>query len=170
MGDWPRLVNLRRCARGYVPVSAGDGNTTIALTNNSLGPELILVWQIWEPTPNGGDVFTSYQQIDPMEVVFPAQPIVPGDAQPPGILSGYSQATAYTPDFDLGNAQFSSRWPATFPFAVLQPGWSLCFQNAGGGEDSLGMALWWEAILSEYFDRVHTFRQLELDLILKQGG
>lgn len=32
------------------------------------------------------------------------------------------------------------------------------------------MVIFWEAILSKYFDRVHTMAQLELDLIAQSGA
>jgi hypothetical protein len=164
VGDWPRLVNLRRCARGRIVDSGEDTNTTIALTNNSAAAELLLVWQFAEDeTDNNGGQF-SYQQIQPMGSVGVVQSVVPGDAVPPGILTSGDQATLFTPDFAPVPLENGNYWPATFPFAVLLPGWSLVVQPVGGGTGGLGISFWWEAILSKYFDRMHSALCVELEL------
>ena len=170
MGDWPRLVNLRRCARGYIVDSGEATNTTIALTNNSLGPELILVWQIGFPSSGGNIPQVSYQRGLGLTTGGVVQPIVPGDAPPPGLLQSGDVATAFPFDWQWRNSTPLPLWPATFPFAVLQPGWSLAIQAGDAPTDGLNMVIFWEAILSKYFDRVHTMAQLELDLIAQSGA
>lgn len=169
MGDWPRLVNLRRCARGYVKDAGESTNTTVALYNNSLGAELLLVWQLTGDTINSTTTQMSYQQIPPMGTVFPTQAVVPGDAPPPGILSAGDQPNAFP--FDTFCQAFNEGfyWPATFPFAVLLPAWSLALQPGGGGVGSVGANFFWEAILPQYFDRMYSHRFLEL-IIAQQGG
>lgn len=170
MGDWPRLVNLRRCARGRIIDQGEDTNTTLSLYNDSLGPELILVWQVMQDVASLQALQFSYQKIGPYGTKGVVQPIVPGDARPPGILSAGDDATLYTPDFVSTSTLYGFPWPATFPFAVLQPGWAFIMQSFGNPTTGIGADLFWEGILSEYFDRVHTFRQLELDIIARQGS
>lgn len=170
MGDWPRLVNLRRCARAASVDSGEANNTTFALYNNSLGPELILVWQINYYSAAGNPIQLSYQQMGPLGTVSSTVNVVPGDAPPPGILSSGDSLTVFSPDFFLGAVVVTQGWPATFPLAVLLPGWSLVIQNQGGGVAENGVSVFWEGILSKYFDRVHTMAQLELDLIAQSGG
>lgn len=165
MGDWPRLVNLRRCARAAISDTGEATNTTIGLFNNSLGPELILVWQMGVNEVTIGIPQTSYQQVQPFGTVVPTVSVVPGDAPPPGILSSGDSAVLYTPDYYPSIAAGAPGWPATFPFAVLQPGWSLITQIVGGGTGALSVCFFWEAILSKYFDRVHTMAQVELDIL-----
>ena len=170
MGDWPRLVNLRRCARGMISDTGEATNTTVALTNNSLGPELILVWQTLTAQSSSEPGAVSYQRglaLTPGGIV---QPVVPGDAPPPGVLSSGDLAVAFTPDWILPSAAIAYQWPATFPFAVLQPGWSLVVQELLTPTGDMTVQFFWEAILSKYFDRVHTMAQLELDLIAQSGG
>jgi hypothetical protein len=169
MGDWPRLVNLRRCARGHIFDNGESTNTTVALTNDSTGAELILVWQMLFDNDSDGTPQLSYQQIKPMSTVGNVTPLVPGDAPPPGTLTGGDQATHYVVDGRAQSAQ-AFYWPATFPFAVLLPGWSLAVQNDTGNlTGKLGMFFFWEAILPKYFDRMHTHYYLELALA-QQGG
>ena len=165
MGDWPRLVNLRRCARGLIADSGEATNTTVALTNNSLGPELILVWQVTAPISDGEFVGLSYQnklQMTPGGVIAP---LVPGDAVPPGILQSGDQASLFAADFWMPAAYPAPMWPATFPLAVLQPGWSLAVQTNAVDTAPLTVCFFWEGILSKYFDRVHTMAQIELDIL-----
>jgi hypothetical protein len=165
-GDWPRLVNLRRCARAAIPAPGESNNDTIALFNNTASSELILVWGI------GGGALTSsvgcsYQQIGPLATTTFTAAVVPGDAPPPGILSTDDIATLYNPDFYFPGVTAPVDWPSTFPFAVLQPAWSLVFQILGGGSNGFGLALFWEAILPKYFDRFYTHALLEIELALK---
>lgn len=164
MGDWPRLVNLRRCARGRIVDSGEMTNTTIALTNNSSAAELLLVWQFVADTTADDPAQFSYQQIAPMDTSGVVQSVVPGDALPPGLLTSGDQPTAFTPDFAPAAFPNNDYWPATFPFAVLPPGWSLVLQPVGGGTGGISANFWWEAILSKYFDRMHSALCVELEL------
>ncbi len=164
MGDWPRLVNLRRCARALIADGGEDTNTTLALTNTSAAAELLLVWQFSLPQVSEDSTALSYQQIPPFATQATTVPIVPGDAAPPGILSSGDSPIIYTPDWNPVSVSFPFLWPATFPFAVLLPGWSLVVQLAGGGTGEIQAAFWWEAILSKYFDRMHSALCVELEL------
>jgi hypothetical protein len=170
VGDWPRLVNLRRAARAFIFDTGEATNTTITLFNQSLGPELLLVWQIGSLQGAQQNLSISHQQLQPLANVAKTQPIVPSDAPPPGILSSGDQPTFYTPDYVFQMNDAPIGWPATFPFAVIPPQWAMVIQYAFGGEASLGVTIWWEAILEKYFDRVHTYSQLELDLIVQSGS
>jgi hypothetical protein len=164
VGDWPRLVNLRRCARGRIADAGEDTNTTIALTNNSAAAELLLVWQFTPDATDAAAAQFSYQQIQPMANSGVVQSVVPGDALPPGLLTSGDQPTVFTPDFAPAGFGIDAYWPATFPFAVLLPGWSLVLQTVGGGGGALAVNFWWEAILSQYFDRMHSALCVELEL------
>lgn len=167
MGDWPRLVNLRRCARGYIVDSGESTNTTLALFNNSASSELILVWQLVSGILHSVALSPSYQQGLALSVGGTVAAIVPGDAPPPGVLTSGDSPTAFDADF-LPSAGFTPYWPATFPFAVLQPGWSLAIQNvAGNPTGALDASFFWEAILPKYFDRFYTHQLLEIELALK---
>ncbi len=164
MGDWPRLVNLRRCARGLIYDSGEMTNTTIALFNNSAAAELLLVWQIGSAA---GEVVTpqfSYQQGLSLTPGGFTESVVPGDALPPGVLSSGDQPSAFPASWSLNTVAPAYDWPATFPFAVLLPGWSLVAQPIDGGTDPIAISFWWEAILSEYFDRMHSALCVELEL------
>ncbi len=164
MGDWPRLVNLRRCARGYIADSGEANNTTLALTNNSAAAELLLVWQVLPGANFGSPAQVSYQQrIAGLSPAGNMEAIVPGDALPPGILQSGDQPTNFPGVTWDPAAQLY--WPATFPFAVLLPGWSLVLQSAATAPTSgLDVNIFWEAILSEYFDRMHSALCVELEL------
>lgn len=169
MSDPQRLVNLRRCARGNI-VDAGEAtNTTVALTNNSLGAELLMVWTIAQDADTPTELQLSYQQnlgLNPGGIV---QAVVPGDAPPPGILSSGDLPSAFPPDWTLRSAALTPWWYATFPFAVLLPYWSLVFQGYGGGAIGVGVNLFWEAILPQYFDRFYSHRFIDV-ILASQGG
>jgi hypothetical protein len=169
MGDWPRLVNLRRCARCHAVDTGEANNTTIALTNDSLGADLVLVWQMASDTTGGGTLQVSYQQMPPMGTLIPVQSVVPGEGRPPGVVSSGDQPNAFTPDWQPLGQFGEAYWPATFPFAVLLPGWSLVFQPAGGGNGQFGVNIFWEGILEKYFDRFYTHAFLEV-ILATQGG
>ena len=165
-GDWPRLVNLRRCGRAAIIPPSEHDNDTIALFNNTASSELILVWQA-NGASVGAAVGASYEQIGPLATTTFTAAVVPGDAPPPGILSTDDITALYTPDWYIGLPTTGPGWPATFPFAVLQPQWSLVFQPVGGGVNMGGISLFWEAILPKYFDRFYTHQLLEIELALK---
>ena len=167
MSDWPRLVNLRRCARGRITDAGEATNTTISLFNSTASSELILVWQMLPDTTVQEALGISYQQIPQMANLGVVQAIVPGDAPPPGLLTSGDQPAVFTPDWAPSALSASVYCPATFPLAVLQPAWSLVFQPIGGGTGALGVDLFWEAILPKYFDRFYTHQLLEIQLALK---
>jgi hypothetical protein len=167
VGDWPRLVNLRRCARATAYDGGESTNTTVALTNNTASSELILVWQLYG-IGAGFPLQTTYLQgVPPFSTVVPVAALVPGDAPPPGIVSQGDYPSILPADFVFGIGSLPTPWPATFPFAVLQPNWSLVIQSFGGGTGSVQAALFWEAILPKYFDRFYTHQLLEIELAPK---
>jgi hypothetical protein len=151
-------------------VDTGEANnTTIALTNDSLGADLVLVWQMAVDSVINSSLQVSYQQMPPMGTLIPVQPVVPGEGRPPGVVSSGDQPNAFTPDWQPANQWLESFWPATFPFAVLLPGWSLVFQVIGGGTGGVGVNIFWEGILEKYFDRFYTHAFLEV-ILATQGG
>ena len=167
MSSWPRLVNLRRCARGQLNDAGESTNTTLSLFNNSASSELILLWQLSEAFPNGGSFQMSYQQARPYSTAGVVAAIVPGDAPPPGLLTQGDDPNVYTPDWAPAGMSQGFYWPATFPLAVLQPGWALVAQPVGGGTGAIGLVYFWEAIIPKLFDRFYTHQLLEIELALK---
>ena len=167
MGDWPRLVNLRRCARGAVPTATVTTNGTAVLYNNTASSELILVWQLTTIGVDDPPLFISYVQGERPTTLATVEAIVPGDAPPPGLLGYLDDPTTYSPSFAMAVAQPAPYWPGTFPFAVLQPNWGLVMQNAATDAAVPSVSLFWEAILPKYFDRFYTHQLLEIELALK---
>ncbi len=164
MGDWPRLVNLRRCVRGTIVDSGEDTNTTVALFNSSPAPELLLVWQYSDQSAEDQLGFSYQQGMLGLAPGGTIQQVMPTDGIPPGILVSGDQATAFNSDWLNPTIKVNSAWPATFPFAVLPPGWALVVQNPNNPTDSITISFYWEAILSEYFDRMHSALCVELEL------
>lgn len=167
MGDWPRLVNLRRCARGAVPLATVSTNGTAVLYNNTASSELILIWQLQLLAVDNPPLGIAYVQGERPSTLVPVEAIVPGDAPPPGLLGYLDDATAYPPTWLQYNNVNQTYWPATFPFAVLQPNWGLVMQNTGADTSVPSVNLFWEAILPKYFDRFYTHQLLEIELALK---
>jgi hypothetical protein len=167
MSNWPRLVNPRRCARA-VAIDTGEAtNTTVALLNNSPAPDLLIVWQIYG-TQSGNALQTAYQQgLAPLANPYPIQPIVPDEAVPPGVVTSGDFANPIVPDQVLDIGGLSIYWPATFPFAVLKPGWSLVVQGFGGGMPGLTCSFFWEAIHPELFDHIYMGPTIEEILALQ---
>jgi len=167
MGDWPRLVNLRRCARGSVPFTNVSTNGTSVLYNNTASSEFILVWQLQLIEVDAPPLGISYVQGEIPTTLVPVEAIVPGDAPPPGLLGYLDDPTIYPPTWQQTPTVNQTYWPATFPFAVLQPNWSLVMQNNSVDTPTPSVNLFWEAILPKYFDRFYTHAILEIELALK---
>lgn len=167
MGDWPRLVNLRRCARGAVVSTNTSTNGTAVLYNNTASSELILVWQLQLISVDTGPFGIAYVQGERPTTLSPVEAIVPGDAPPPGLLGYLDDPITYPPTWLWNDAANLPYWPATFPFAVLQPNWGLAMQNASTDTTVPSVNLFWEAILPKYFDRFYTHQLLEIELALK---
>ena len=156
MRQWTRQIDLRRCARGFIMNPGTATNTTLALTNNSVSAELLLIWQVEPGNVFGSTLQTSYQQT--LSGLTPGgfiEPLVPSDAPPPGVLSSGDEPIQFQYSwFQVASALI---WPATFPFAVLNPGWSLVFQQASTvptiGAD---VNIFWEAMKPEIFENIYT--------------
>lgn len=148
-----RSLDLRRCARGHITNAGAATHTTAALTNNSNAAELILVWQVVYGLNFSGEEIFSYQQLPVMGTLGTSAPLVPGDAPPPGILSTGDQPAQFPFDWNMSFATFAQYWPATFPFAVIPPGWSLVVQESGTPTNSIDLNFFWEAIRAPEFER-----------------
>lgn len=143
--------NLRRSARGRI-LDAGEAtNTTAALTNNSLSPHILKVWKPQSNRAGGGALLCSYQRIDIFSTLGVVAPIVPGDPAPPGIISAGDLPAAFPADWIFTDGTNLVPWPATFPFAVLLPGWSLVVQNMTTPTDPIDISFWWEWCYPEDF-------------------
>lgn len=169
MGNWPRLLNPRRCAFGRI-VDAGEStNTTVALTNNSTGSENLLVWQLSNDVMTGAVSAFSYQQIAIMGTLGVVTAMIPGEAVPPGILSSGDQPAAFPVMWAPGAIAQGFPWPATFPMFVLLPGWSLVMQNIATAGGAVGVDIMWEAIKPELFDHIYMGPTLEEILESRNG-
>ena len=168
MGDWPRLVNLRRCARGAVPTATVTTNGTAVLYNNTASSRADSRMAADDNRGRRRPAVSSPMfKVSDRTTLVPCEAIVPGDAPPPGLLGYLDDPTTYSPSFAMAVVQSAPYWPATFPFAVLQPNWGLVMQNAATDATVPSVSLFWEAILPKYFDRFYTHQLLEIELALK---
>lgn len=151
------LVNLRRCARGLTLNLGTAHHTTLQLYNNSNSAELLLLWQVLPISTGEPNCFVGYNQIPVFAGATAGACMMPGDALPPGLLASGDTLALLPFDSALTPTSIAFAWPATFPLAVLPPGWSLTFQNATLATGGIGLAFVWEAMLPARFHALYAY-------------
>jgi hypothetical protein len=124
----------RMCARGSITAASDTDLYAVAmLYNNSTGRDLLVVRDV-QPNSGGApgtatpfDLLIGYKQGNSGTIGGIITPLVPGDTTPPGQLyTDIVAFDAFNSDYALGGQLESvGAWVHDFPFAILQPGWSL---------------------------------------------
>lgn len=151
----------RRCARGTIEVSSDSNTYPVAyLFNNSTGPELLVVrdMQPWSgtPTTTGTDIGTYYLHGTTGSQGGTITPLVPSQAILAGQLWGDKIADPFTPaDYLFGGFEVTaSGWIHDFPFAVLEPGWSLALFVDNKNSD-VQIAFYWQVCHPAELDGIY---------------
>ena len=144
----------RQAARGQGSISGVVNRPTVSLFNNSTGPYVIMVrWFSWIPVSNQL-LITGYLQGTPPGTLQTVVPLVPGDATPTGQIFASDSATLITTDFTWqGQVNFPVVYPATFPLAVLLPGWAWITQGPAAATPWT-VGFFWEWIAIDELDYI----------------
>lgn len=142
----------RQALRGMKASGVPTNLATVGLFNNSTGPAILVIRDL---TLNGtasdtiavtnvlGQVGSSQGLVHAMT---PSQPGTPG------LLASIDTATAYPGDYLAALSSTGSFvWNHDIPFGVLEPGWSLVFQDTTAAH-AMSVSLIWEAINTDEFD------------------
>jgi len=141
-----------QAARGFASVSATN-KATVSLFNNSKGRNFLVVRDVRPWIADASlDLAVSYNNGQVGTSAGTAQPLVPSMPAPAGQVFAIDTATAYNEDYSLISAAWlPGIWPHDFPFAVLEPGWSLVIQSTNNGLTLL-CSFVWEAIEADQLD------------------
>jgi hypothetical protein len=142
----------REAARALKAQGTPTNKATISLFNNSTGPRVLVVRDF---TLNGtaADVIaTSYQQQQIGTSQGFVASLLPSQPPPSGLLASIDTATAYAGDYQLALSSLGIFvWQHDFPYAVIEPNFSLVFQCTTTAH-ALTASLVWEAISIDELD------------------
>ena len=142
----------RQAARGMKAQAAPTNRATISLFNNSSGPYVLVVRDFSVNGTANDNIVTSYQpgQIGTSQGLV--QPLVPGEAIINGLIASIDTATVYAGDYTINLSSLGTyEWYHDWPYAVIQPGFSLVFQATVIAHAVTVSALW-ESIHIEQLD------------------
>lgn len=142
----------RQAARGQGFISGPTNYGTVALWNSSTAAQIMVVRALRVLTSSQDTPSVCYLQGSIGGTAGVVQPLVPGDAAPPGKITSLDDATQITPDwwFSLPSSG-DDWWPHNFPFAILLPNWSLVVQ-ANSKAENCRVSFLWESITEDQLD------------------
>lgn len=141
----------RRGFRGAITITGPSNNGTLALYHAGSGTGVLVIRDFLVVTTVAHLVAVQLVQGSLGTAGGSIAPVVSGTAAGSGTLQSLDDAATLTADYYVP-AQFN--WPQfnhDFPFQVLQPGWSLQFQDTTAAE-TMRLAIAWEQIAPEHLD------------------
>ncbi len=145
----------RQAVRGAVSSADAGANTAVYLYNDSTATQLIVVRHWVLPGITGATDFEiGYVKGKKGTPAGNVQPLIPTGARLAGIITLDGATTL--PQYDSfpflgGNNNQFGYWNHEFPFAILEPDWSLAFVSTNGTAGPPFFALW-EAIEGDELD------------------
>lgn len=147
-----RLFRPRQGNRGRIFTGVPVNLATAGLYNNSRGRSVLVVRDISANGTAGDTINASYQALQITANAGSQASIVANEALQPGLMAWVDTATVYPGDYALSlTAQGVFWWQHDFPFAVIEPGYSLVFQDSAATH-AIGISLIWEAIEIDQLD------------------
>lgn len=147
-----RLFRPRQAVRGRSTTGTPVNLATVGLFNNSTGRSVLVVRDITVSGPASDTVSASYQRGQIGSTAGLQASIVANEAAQPGTINSVDTATVYPGDYVLAlTAQGAFWWQHDYPFAVIEPGYSLVFQD-GTAAHAIAVSLIWEAIEIDQLD------------------
>jgi hypothetical protein len=140
--------------RGRGEVSGAAHFATVSLYNNSTGAQVLVVRDLHVDS-NGEPIGTGYVSGTIGTHTGLEASLLVGDAIKPGLVYTLDDTTLLSYDWGSTNGTaVDAWWPHDFPFAVIQPGWSLFVQcnNRGATPADYIVSFAWEAITSDELD------------------
>ena len=125
---------------------------TFSLYNDTTGRSVLVVRDFTVQGTANDLVGTSYQsgQIGTSQGLV--QPLMPSGGKTAGLLASIDTVTTYASDYILALSSLGAFvWQHDFPFAVIEPGWSLVFQAATAAHATT-VAVVWESIQIDELD------------------
>jgi hypothetical protein len=142
----------RQAARGGKNLASVTNLATVALFNNSTGPQVLVVRDILIVGTANDMIATAYVPGQVGASPGLVQPLLPTDALPAGLVTSADTVTSYPADYLLplsSTADFE--WWHDYPFAVVTPGWSFVLQERTSAK-AMTVSLLWEAIAIDQLD------------------
>jgi hypothetical protein len=133
----------REALRGSKGVAAPTNHATISIFNDSTGPRILVLRDILVTGTANDLVATSYQpgQIGTSQGLV--APYLPSSGTLGGKIAGIDTATAYAADYTIALSSLGAyEWYHDFPYAVVEPGFSLVFQAITVAHATTVSAVW----------------------------
>lgn len=147
-----RLFRPRQAMRGRSTTGTPTNRATIGLYNNSTGRSTLAVRDITISGPASDTINIQYAQGQIASTAGQQSALVANEAIVPGLLAWVDSTTVYSGDYIAAlTAQGVFWWQHDYPFAVVQPGYSLVFQDSTAAH-AIAVSLIWEAIEIDQLD------------------
>lgn len=147
-----RLFRPRQASRGSAHTGVPVNLATIGLFNNSTGRSVLVVRDISASGTAGDTIYASYARGQVGTNAGLSSSMVANEAVQPGSVNWIDTATVYPGDYTLSlTAQGAFWWQHDYPFAVVEPGYTLVFQDSAAAH-AIAVALIWEAIEIDQLD------------------
>ena len=142
----------RQAVRGMKAQGVPTNRATISLFNDSTGPYVLVLRDFSVNGTANDNIATSYQpgQIGTSQGL--TQSLLPTGAKQNGLIASIDTATVYAGDYTLNLSSLGTfEWFHDWPYAIVEPGWSLVFQATVAAHAVTVSALW-EAIAIDELD------------------
>jgi hypothetical protein len=142
----------RQAVRALKATGTPTNNATVGLFNNSTGPYILVVRDLTILGTVSDVIAASYADAQIGTSQGKVQSMLPTAAVQNGLLASVDTATLFPGDYDLSLSTTGVwEWEHDFPFAVIEPGWSLVFQDPTVAH-AITVSLVWEAIQIDQLD------------------
>lgn len=147
-----RLFRPRQAMRGRSTTGTPTNRATVGLYNNTTGRSTLVVRDVTISGTASDTISIQYAQTQIATTAGQQAALVANEAITPGLMAWVDTATVYSGDYIAAlTAQGAFWWQHDFPFGVVQPGYSLVFQDTTAAH-ALSVSLIWEAIEIDQLD------------------
>ena len=147
-----RWFHPRQSMRGRSTTGTPTNRATVSLYNNTTGRATLVVRDVTISGTASDTVAIQYAQTQIGTTAGQQAAMVANEAIYPGLMAWVDTTTTFSGDYVAAlTAQGAFWWQHDFPFAVVQPGFSLVFQDTTAAH-ALTVSLIWEAIEIDQLD------------------
>lgn len=147
-----RLFRPRQAMRGRATSGTPTNRATISLYNNTTGRATLAVRDVTISGTASDTIAIQYAQGQVGSTAGQQAALVANEAIYPGLLAWIDTTTVFSGDYVAAlTAQGAFWWQHDFPFGVVQPGFSLVFQDTTAAH-AITVSLIWEAIEIDQLD------------------
>jgi hypothetical protein len=142
----------RQAARGLKATGTPTNLATVCMFNNTTGAQYLVLRDLTVSGTVGDLIAVSYLSGQIGTVPGKVSQMLPSQGVQVGLLTSLDTATVFAGDYSIALGQFGFwEWEHEFPLAVLEPGWSVIFQDATAAHAIVVSAMW-ESITTEELD------------------